>query len=76
MIFCATDVWFILWTNKIYTYVLKKSYFIIPIMKGSVNALMKLERFSTSNKVKNHWDRESKLSKYKSYLKQVRLLTF
>ena len=39
----------------IYTYVLKKSYFIFPITKGSVNALMKLAGFSTSNKVKNHW---------------------
>ena len=39
---------------KIYTYVLKKSYFIFPITKGSVNALMKLAGFSTSNKVKNH----------------------
>ena len=32
-------------------YVLKKSYFIFPITKGSVNALMKLAGFSTSNKV-------------------------
>ena len=32
-----------------YTYVLKK-----PITKGSVNALMKLAGFHTSNKVKNH----------------------
>ena len=31
------------------------SYFIFPITKGSVNALMKLAGFSTSNKVKNHW---------------------
>ena len=30
---------------------LKKSYFIFPITKGSVNALMKLVGFSTSNKV-------------------------
>ena len=44
--FCATI--------KIYTYVLKKSDFIFPITKGSVNALMKLAGFSTSNKVKNH----------------------
>ena len=52
---CATDVWFMLCTNKIYTYILKKSCFIFPITKGSVYALMKFERFSTSNKVKNHW---------------------
>ena len=55
VILLATDAWFILCTNKIYTYVLKKSYFIFPITKGSVNALMKLAGFSTSNKVKNHW---------------------
>ena len=54
MILCATDAWFILCTNKIYIYVLKKSYFIFPITKGSVNALMKLAGFSTSNKVKKH----------------------
>ena len=54
VVLCATDAWFILCTNKIYTYVLKKSYLIIPIMKGSVNALMELAGFSTSNKVKNH----------------------
>ena len=54
MILSVTDAWFILCTNKIYTYVLKKSYFIFPITKGSVNALMKLAGFSTSNKVKNH----------------------
>ena len=53
----ATDAWFILCTNKIYTYVLKKSYFIFPFTKGSVNALMKLAGFSTSNKVRNHWVR-------------------
>ena len=58
MILCATDAWFILCTNKIYTYVLKKSYFIFPITKGSVNAVMKLAGFSTSNKVKNHCPRE------------------
>ena len=57
VLLCATDAWFILCTNKIYTYVLKKSYFIFPITKGSVNALMKLAGFSTSNKVKNHWFR-------------------
>lgn len=52
------DARFILCTSKIYTYVLnlKKSYFIFPIKKGSVNAHMKLVGFSTSNKVKNHWD--------------------
>ena len=38
-------------------YVLKKSYFIFPITKGSVNVLMKLAGFSTSNKVKNHCSR-------------------
>ena len=54
MILCATDAWFILCINKIYTYVLKKSYFIFPI-KDTVNALMKLAGFSTSNKVKNRW---------------------
>lgn len=50
------DARFILCTSKIYTYVLnlKKSYFIFPIKKGSVNAHMKLVGFSTSNKVKNH----------------------
>ena len=53
VILCSTDAWSILCTNKIYTYVLKK-YFICPITKGSVNALMKLAGFSTSNKVKNH----------------------
>ena len=37
-----------------YIPVLKKSYFIFPITKGSVNALKKLAWFSTSNKVKNH----------------------
>ena len=45
LILCATDAWFILCTNKIYTYVLKKSYFIFPITKGSVNALMKLVQY-------------------------------
>ena len=54
VILCATDAWFNLCTNKIYTYVLKKSYFIFPNTKGSVNALMKLAGFSTSNKVNNH----------------------
>ena len=59
MILCATDAWFILCTNKIYrpTYVLKKSYFMFPIAKGSENAPMKLAGFCTSNKVKNHWYR-------------------
>ena len=37
-----------------YIPVSKKSYFIFPITKGSVNALMKLAGFSTSNKGKNH----------------------
>ena len=55
VILCATDAWFILCTNKIYTYVLKKSYFIFPITNGSVNALMKLAGFSTFNKVKNQF---------------------
>ena len=55
VILCATDSSFTLCTNKIYTYVLKKSYFIFTITKGSVNALMKLAWFSISNKVKNHW---------------------
>ena len=55
VILCATDAWIILCNYKIYTYILKKSYFICPIMKGSVNALMKLAGFSTSNTVKNHW---------------------
>ena len=54
VILCATDAWFILCTNKIYTYVLKEPYLMFPITKGSVNALMKLAGFSTSNKVKNH----------------------
>ena len=60
VILCATDAWFILCTNKIYTYVLKKSYFIFPITKGSVIALMKHAGFSTSNKVKNHCTRYTK----------------
>ena len=53
-------------TNKIYTYVLEKSYFIFPItkgsvtLKGSVNALMKHAGFGTSNKVKKHWNRHYK----------------
>ena len=42
VILCATDAWLIVCTNKIYTYGLKKSYFICPITKGSVNALMRL----------------------------------
>ena len=50
---CAADAWFVLCTNKIYTYVLKK-YCIFSITKSSVNALMKLAGFSTSNKFKNH----------------------
>ena len=50
MILCATDAWFILRTNKIHTYVLKKSYLIFTVTKCSVNALMKLAAFSTSNK--------------------------
>ena len=54
VILCVTDAWLILCTNKIYTYVLKKSYFIFPITKGSVNALMKLAGLRTSNRVKNH----------------------
>ena len=45
VILCATDAWFILCTNEIYTYVLKKSYFIFPITKGVVNALMKLVQY-------------------------------
>ena len=61
VILCVTDAWFIVCTNKIYTYVLKKSYFIFPITKGSVNALVKLAGFSTSNKVKNHCCRLSDL---------------
>ena len=65
VILCATDAWFILCTNKIYTYVLKKSYFIFPITKGLVHALMKLAGFSTSNKVKNHC--------FRMYMVNVRL---
>ena len=53
VILCATDAWFILCTNKIYTYVLKKSNVIFFITKGSVNALMKCAGY----KVKNHWCR-------------------
>ena len=34
MIFCATDAWFILCTNKIYTYVLKKSYLFFSNNEG------------------------------------------
>ena len=45
-------------------YVLKKSYFIFPITKGSVNALMKLAGFRTSNKVKNHWFNGSSTIEY------------
>ena len=59
IIIFATDAWYIWCTNKIYTYVLKKSYFIFPITKGSVDALMKLAGFNISNKVKNHWYRGS-----------------
>jgi len=51
----TTDAWFILCTQKIFTYVWKKLYLVFPIPKGSANALMKLAGFSTSNKVKNHW---------------------
>ena len=36
-------------------YILKISYFIFPITKGSVNALMELAGCSTSNKVKSPW---------------------
>ena len=61
MILCATDAWLILCTNNINTYVLKKSYFIFPITKGSVNVLIKLPGFSTSNKVKNHCSRALEL---------------
>ncbi|CDQ70431.1 unnamed protein product [Oncorhynchus mykiss] len=45
------DARFILCTSKIYTYVLnlKKSYFIFPIKKGSVNANMKLVGFKLSD---------------------------
>ena len=32
----------------------RNHFFFLPITKGSVNALMKLAGFSTSNKVKNH----------------------
>ena len=46
---------------KYITYVLKKSYLIFPITKGSVNTLMKLAGFSTSNKVKNHWSSQIQL---------------
>ena len=34
VILCATDAWFILCTNKIYTYVLKKSYLIFSNYEG------------------------------------------
>ena len=50
MFLCEIHVSFVLF----FDYVLKKSYFICPITNGSVNALMKLAGFSTSNKVKNH----------------------
>ena len=59
VILCATNAWFILCTTKIYTYVLKKSYFIVSLTKGSVIALMKLAGFSTSNKVENHYLKKS-----------------
>lgn len=36
-------------------YVMKKSYFIFPITKGSTNVLMPLAGFSAFNKFKNHW---------------------
>ena len=42
LFFFATDAWYIWCTNKIYTYVLKKSYFIFPITKGSVESLQGL----------------------------------
>ena len=67
VILCATDAWLILCTNKIYTYVLKKSSF-FPITKGLVNAPMKLAGFSTSNKVKNHWSRQMCIIRYNSVL--------
>ena len=61
-IYHATDAWLILCTNKTYTCVLNKSYLIFPIMKCSVNALMKLAGFSTSNIVKNHCVRQFNFS--------------
>ena len=61
MILCVTDAWFILCINKIYTYVLKQSYLIFPITKGSVNVLMKLAGFSTSNKVRNHCSKQKQI---------------
>ena len=64
LILSATNAWFILCTNKIFTYVLKKSYFMFPITKGSVNALMWLAGFSTSNKVKNQWSRSCELASH------------
>jgi len=52
---------FIGWTQwfcaLICTCVLKKSYFIFPITKGSADALMKLAGFCNSNRVKNHCSR-------------------
>ena len=37
--------------------VLKNSFLIFQITKGSVNAVIKLAGFSTSNTVKNHWSK-------------------
>jgi len=49
MVLCRPDaMWFLLCTNRIYTCVLKKSYFTFPTTKGSANALMERSGFSTS----------------------------
>ena len=50
----ATDAWLILCTNKMYTYVLKKSYFIFPITKGFGECTDEACRVQYSKMVKNH----------------------
>ena len=59
VIFCATDAWFILCTNEMYTYVLKKPYFIFPITKGSVNGLPPISHTTISHMVKSNTIRKA-----------------
>jgi len=63
---------FILSTNKIYTYVSKKSHFIFQFRKGSANALM-LSGFSTSIKVKNQ-SQLVKTMQYTAFYKEIQLM--
>ena len=55
VIMCATNAWFILCTNKIYTYVLKKSYFILHITKGSVNVLTLISLLQALGQLDTHY---------------------